>query len=64
MENNKTREEGYYWVNINSQDGWMIARWDGEEFILHTWSENRYKGHEFDEIDETPITRNEHGQES
>lgn len=48
------RQNGYYWVVYNSK--WTIAEYYGKYWGL-AFDENVFYDHDFDEIDERPITR-------
>lgn len=50
------RKEGYYWVFYINH--WEIAEWNGIYFYL-PGNELGHEAEEFQEIDPTPITRNE-----
>ena len=59
---NMTRKNGFYWVK--RFDNWMICEWDNfgnmsDKFWFIPGFELRVNDSDFEEIDETPITRPE-----
>lgn len=54
MENHETREDGFYWVRRSGS--WEVAEWSGAWIVLGCYDED-IEDHEFDEIDERPLSR-------
>lgn len=67
MEKNKSaaevvdRKEGYYWVKVNDDSDWTVARWNGNNGMFKWWtmicSDWTFNDRELFEIDERQICR-------
>ena len=67
MEENKgaaevaERKEGYYWVRVNNDSDWEVAKWNGDRGMFRWWTMIGSDWNLFDkelfEIDERQICR-------